>query len=144
MSQVEITFDVPASAAEVFTFVDDYRKVPTWMFALEQFEPVGEQDQGLGAVFDGNLKLGVPLKSRVQVTGWQQDHLIELTSIKGIKNAWHLTVEPTGDTSSRVTAVVTYELPGGPVGKGMEKVVKPLVEVCVEKSISALRRQLAR
>lgn len=142
MPIVETQSDIDAPLSTVFAYVDDYRTTHEWMFGLTQFEPVGAQDHGLGAVFDGNVKLGVNLKSRVQITGWEQDRLIELTSIKGIKNAWRLTFEALGDGRTRMDAHVTFELPGGPVGKAMGAAVKPLLGLAVQHTTDSLKRHL--
>src|SRR5262249_26331388 len=64
-----------------FAYVDDYRNVPGWMFGVTRFEPVGNQNQGLGATFDTTMQLGPKaLHSRVRITEWEQDRLIRLES----------------------------------------------------------------
>ena len=39
--------------------------------------------RGVGAQYDGVMKVGVPLKARIECTAWEQDPLLELTSVKG-------------------------------------------------------------
>ena len=47
------TTDCEAPLDVVFAYVADYRNVPDWLFGVQTFEPVGDIDHGLGAVFDG-------------------------------------------------------------------------------------------
>lgn len=144
MPVVQTTIEVQASVEDAFAYVDNYRTVPEWMFGLVQFEPVGARDHGLGAIFDGTMKVGVPLTSQVEVTAWEQDELIELSSIKGIRNAWQFTFHPVAADRCRVDVHVTYELPGGPIGKGMAAAVKPMVGVAVDRTTAAVRRHFER
>lgn len=139
MSVVETSFEINSPAATVFDYVADYRNTPSWMFGLIKFEPITELTRGLGAEFDGNLKVGVPLKSKLRTTAFEEGHRMVLSSFKGIKNEWDLRVTDLGGDRSRVDAVVTYELPGGPVGKAMSAAVKPAVSVVVNHTTNTLK-----
>src|SRR6266496_2368077 len=97
-----------------FAYIDDYRHATEWMFGLSHFEPVGEKDQGFGAVFDATFQVTpVKLHSTIEVTEWEQDKVIAFKSIKGFKNwsTWEFTA--TGPTSTKVAVKFSYELPGG-------------------------------
>jgi hypothetical protein len=62
--RVESTFQAPLEVA--FAYTADYRNVPDWLYGISKFEPVGENDYGLGAVFDGSMNLGATLNSRIE------------------------------------------------------------------------------
>jgi uncharacterized membrane protein len=124
-----------------FAYLDDYRTATDWMFGLAKFEPTGDQDQGLGAVFDGTFQVKpVKLSSTVKVTEWEQDKVIGFESIKGFKNwsTWRFTAA--GPSRTEIDVVFSYELPGGLAGRAMGKALEPIVAVSVRHSDAALRR----
>lgn len=126
-----------------FAYLDDYRTATEWMFGLTKFEPVGELDHGLGAVFDGTFAVKpVKLHSTIKVTAWEQDELIAFESIKGFRNRsqWRFIAESPERTSIRVT--FSYELPGGLAGRALGKALEPIVALSVRHSDEALRREI--
>ena len=129
---------VKASLAQTFAYVDDHRHVPEWMHGVEKFEAVGEKDHGLGAVFDVVMHVGVPIRTRIEVTGWEQDALLEFTSVKGFSTESRWTFRAVGDDETLVTSEITYHLPFGPAGRVMGKVMEPAVAKASERSSTAL------
>jgi uncharacterized membrane protein len=126
-----------------FAYLDDYRNTTEWMFGLSRFEPVGEQDHGLGAEFDGAFQVKpVKLHSTVKVTEWKQDEVIGMESIKGFHNwsTWRFRAE--GPTRTKIEVTFSYELPGGLAGKAMGRVLEPIVAMSVRHSDEALRREI--
>ena len=126
-----------------FDYVADYRNVPEWLFGVQTFEPVGDLDHGLGAVFDGAMHLGVTLKSRIEVNEWVDNRLIGFDSIKGFKNSSRWSFEP-WDGGTRITAEVSYSLPFGPAGKALGKVIEPFVKQAVAHSSTHLKEQVEK
>ena len=88
------------------------------------------------------MKLGVSLTSRIQCTGWEQDRLIEISSIKGIKNTQRWTFTDLGDGRTRVDAWISYTLPGGPAGRAMAAAVKPFIGIAIRHTSEALVRNV--
>jgi uncharacterized membrane protein len=126
-----------------FAYLDDYRHATTWMFGLHEFAPVGAQDQGLGAVFEGTFQVKpVKLRSTINVTRWEQNKLIAFESIKGFRNwsTWEFHADGPERTTIRVT--FSYELPGGLAGRALGKALEPIVAVSVRHSDEALRREI--
>jgi uncharacterized membrane protein len=126
-----------------FGYLDDYRNATTWMFGLHDFEPVGGQDQGLGAVFAGTFQVTpVKLRSTIKVTQWEQNKLIAFESIKGFRNwsVWEFHADAPDRTTIRVK--FSYELPGGLAGRAMGKALEPIVALSVRHSDEALRREI--
>ena len=123
-----------------FAYVDDYRNVSSWMFGISRFEPHGELEHGLGAVYDSTFQVPpVKLNSRVEITDWKQDELLELTSVKGFTNASVWRFEADGPERTRVSVVFSYQLPGGLAGKVMGKALEPIIAQSVRRSESNLR-----
>lgn len=141
-SIVEHSVEIAAPVSEVFAYVDDYSTTKDWMYGLRTMEPVTEHTSGVGATYDGVMKIGVALTSRIQCTGWEQDRLIEISSIRGIRNTQRWTFTDLGGDRTRVDAWISYSLPGGPAGKAMAAAVKPLIGVAVKHTSEALVRNV--
>jgi uncharacterized membrane protein len=129
---------VRASLAETFAYVDDHRNVPEWMAGVERFDPVDGRDHGLGALFDVVMHVGVPIRTRLEVTDWKQDALLEFRSVKGFRTESRWTFAALGEDETLVTSQITYHLPFGPAGKVMGKVMEPAVAKTSEKSSATL------
>lgn len=132
-----------APARLVFEYVDDYRTVPDWMFGISQFEPVGDQDRGVGAVFDGAIMLGpTTLRSTVKCIEWEQDTFVAVTSIRGFVNSSAWTFTPLGDDRTQLSVDFHYELPGGLAGKALGRVIEPFISIAIRHSETALRAKV--
>jgi uncharacterized membrane protein len=126
-----------------FAYLDDYRNATEWMFGLARFEPVGQQDQGLGAVFEGTFQVKpVKLHSTIKVTEWEQNKLIAFESIKGFRNWSTWEFIPDGAARTTIRVRFSYELPGGLAGRAMGKALEPIVAMSVRHSDEALRREI--
>ncbi len=126
-----------------FAYLDDYRNATDWMFGLARFEPTGEQDQGLGAQFDGTFQVKpVKLVSTIKVTEWEQDKVIAFESVKGFRNWSTWRFEPLGPEETKIDVTFSYEMPGGLAGKAMGRVLEPIVAMSVRHSDEALRREI--
>ena len=138
MSVVEHSVEIDAPITVVFAYVDDFTVTQDWMYGLHKMELVSEHSRGVGATYDGVMKLGVSLTSRIQCTGWEQDRLIELSSIKGIKNTQRWTFTELGEGRTRVDAWISYTLPGGPAGRAMAAAVKPFIGIAIRHTSETL------
>jgi uncharacterized membrane protein len=126
-----------------FGYLDDYRHAKDWMFGLAKFEPVGDKDHGLGAVFAGIFAVKpVKLSSTIKVTEWEQDSVIAFESIKGFRNwsTWRFIADGPERTTIKVT--FSYELPGGLAGRALGKALEPIIAITVRHSDEALRREI--
>lgn len=137
---VETEFAAPVAAA--FAYTADYRNVPEWLHGVQEFVPVGDQDYGLGAVFDGAMHVGMTLHSRIEVDEFAENELIAFDTVKGfqIRSRWQFSA--TGADTSRVRADVTYELPGGIAGRGVGKIIEPFVKSAIKHSSTALKHRI--
>jgi uncharacterized membrane protein len=131
-----------APLAQTFAYVDDHRHVPEWMFGVEQFDPVGDLEHGLGSVFDVVVHVGLPIRSRIETVAWEQDRLIEFASVKGFKTESVWTFEALDESTTLIVSEVTYHLPFGPAGRVMGKVMEPAVGKVVDRSSEALVRKV--
>ncbi len=141
-SIVEQTVEIAAPVAVVFAYVDDFSNTRDWMYGLHKIDPVGPQVRGVGAEYDGVMKLGVSLTSRILCTGWEQDRLIELTSVKGIRNTQRWSFAEIDGDRTRVDAWISYTLPGGPAGAAMAAAMKPFVSIAIRHTSESLVRNI--
>lgn len=137
---MEQSVEIAAPVEEVFAYVDDFSKTKDWMYGLHAIDPVGEQIHGVGAEYDGVMKLGVSLTSRIRCTGYEPDRLIELSSVKGIKNTQRWTFTALDGDRTRVDAWISYTLPGGPAGAAMGAAMKPFVGIAIKHTSEKLVR----
>lgn len=137
---IEETCEAPLDVA--FDYVADYRTIPEWMFGVRKFEPVGEKDYGLGSVFDVSLQLGVPINTRIETVEFEENRLIGMDSVKGFKARSRWYFEAVGDQHTKITAKVAYDLPFGPAGRGMGKVMGPFVKQAVSHISHHLKANL--
>lgn len=95
MVEIHTTGVIERSAADVFAYVADYRRMNEWVFGITSVRPVGDADYGPGAVFEGGVDLGPKtLSSTAEIQGWQQDHLIALRSLAGFDFTATLRLQP--------------------------------------------------
>lgn len=141
---VEESVEIAAPVGAVFAYVDDVSNTQDWMYGLHRIEPVGDQLRGVGAQYDGVMKLGVSLTSRIRCTAWEQDRLIEFTSVKGIRNTQSWTFRPLESGGTRVDVRISYTLPGGPAGAAMAAAMKPFVGVAIRHTSESLVRNVER
>ncbi len=139
---IDIVETVGAPLDVTFDYVADYRTIPEWMFGVRKFEPVTEKDYGCGSVFDVNLSLGVPIRTRIETVEFEENRLIGMDSVKGFKARSRWYFEGAGAESTKVTARVSYELPFGPAGRGMGKAMQPFVRQAVSHISHHLKANL--
>lgn len=139
---VETEFDVPAQVA--FDFLSDYTHTAEWLYGLTRLEPMTEQTSGLGAKFDGTLKLGASLSSQLEVVEFVDGRLFTLDSFKGIKNTSRWAVTPSGEDGCTLRATWEYDLGGGMAGKALGKVVEPVVKIAAKHSTESLKKAVER
>ena len=128
-----------------FSYVDDHRTVPEWMFGVSRFEPVGAQVNGLGAVFDAAMQIGPKsLDSRLEVVEWERDRVIVLSSISGFRTSSSWSFTDLGDGRSQLDVDFGYELPGGLAGRALGMLIEPVVGTAVRQTERDLRTRLGQ
>ncbi len=139
---VECSAVINAPVADVFAYVDDYRTTKDWMYGLTKIEPKTDQLRGVGATYDGTMKVGVTLHSTIRCTAWEENRLLELESITGIINTQRWSFSDLGAATTRVDAWISYTLPGGPVGATMARAIKPFVGIAIKSTSETLTRNV--
>lgn len=137
---IEQTIEIDAPVEKVFAYVEDFTRIGEWLYGLHEIKPVDGPLHGLGATYEGTVRLGVPLRSRVTCTDYELNRLVEITSVKGVKNTQRWTFTDLGQGRTKVDVWISYDLPGGPAGGAIERAVKPLVGIAVRHSSESLVR----
>jgi uncharacterized membrane protein len=134
--------DAPLGLA--FHYVADHRNVPAWMFGVEEFRVVGQQESGVGAEFEATIHLGARLHSRIRAVEWEPNRAIGMDSVTGIpvRSRWYFSAD--GPERTTVTARVSYDPPFGPAGRVMGKVMEPFVKRAVADSASRVVANVER
>ncbi len=112
---------LPRPPAEAFEFFGDARNLeaitPPWLgFRIVTPEPI---EMAAGTLLEYRLKLhGVPVGWRTRIEQWQPPLRFVDVQLSGPYRLWHHTheFEPEGE-GTRMTDVVRYALPLGPLGE---------------------------
>jgi uncharacterized membrane protein len=139
---VNIIETVHAPLERTFAYVADYRTIPDWMFGVKKFQPVTDNDYGCGSVFDVSLSLGVPINTRIETVEFEENKVIGMDSVKGFKARSRWYFEADGPDRTKVNAVVSYDLPFGPAGRAMGRVMTPFVKQAVTHISQHLKKNL--
>ncbi|MHA4848259.1 SRPBCC family protein [Rhodococcus sp. MSC1_016] len=143
MIEIHHTAVAQAPLAACFAYLDDYTHVPSWLFGITQFDPVGEPVRGLGAVYNAAMRVGPKtLGSVVEITAWEENALIQLDSIDGLTTHSQWRFEAVSEEATRLTVDFHYELPGGLAGKALARIVEPFVAQAIRHTDATLRRQV--
>ncbi|QIS17017.1 SRPBCC family protein [Nocardia terpenica] len=144
MTEVKIVAECAASAETAFAYVDDYRNLPKFITEVHEFTPCTDRTSGLGATFDGAIKLGpVPLHSRIEIVRWERDAAIGVKSIQGFEIESTFVFHAEGEHACVVDAIVDYRVPGGIAGKVLGKTIEPFVKIAVKHATHNLTTQIA-
>lgn len=144
MTEVKIVEDCVASAESAFAYVNDYRNLSRFLHGIQSFTPVGEQTEGVGATFDGHMKLGpASLKSRIRVIRWEENFAIGVESIKGFDVESTFLFHAKSDDLCTVDAIVDFRVPGGLAGRALGKTIEPFVKIAVQHTTHNLVTQIA-
>ncbi|KZF08841.1 MAG: SRPBCC family protein [Rhodococcus sp. (in: high G+C Gram-positive bacteria)] len=134
--------DVPRSRA--FAYVDDYRSVPNWMFGVRSFEPIGDIDHGLDALYAAEMQIGPKtLRSTLRVTEWIEGRSLTLSSVEGFSTVSTWSFADTPDGGTRLDVDFAYNFPGGLAGRALGALVEPVVGQAIRHTESTLRRELS-
>lgn len=144
LNRIVRTATCAAPQPVAFGYVADYRNIPTWMFGVERFEPVGPQDSGVGAVFEVTAHFGLRLHTRMRAVEWADQRLIAMESVSGFTVQTRFEFEPAGADRTMVTAEVDYALPGGVAGRAMGRLIEPFVRQAVDHAQHKLVSEVER
>ncbi|MEU7137868.1 SRPBCC family protein [Nocardia sp. NPDC046473] len=143
MITVHIDKECAAPVDHAFRYVADYRHTVRYLYGLSKFEPVTELDRGLGATFDGKLRLGpVAMSSRMKIVDWAEPAVLRWKSIRGVDTCFTFRFSALEQRRSRVELSIETNL-FGLAGSAMAKAIAPLVDSAAEQTGTKLAEQIA-
>ncbi|MFA4081375.1 SRPBCC family protein [Mycobacteroides salmoniphilum] len=139
MVEVRTTGVVERSAADVFAYAADYRRMTEWVFGITSVQPVGDSDYGPGAVFQGAVDLGPKtLSSTAKIVGWQQGRLIALDSLAGFDFTATLRLRPDGRDRTVLDFTLSYAHSGNIAARAFGKTIEPLLALAARMTTDRL------
>ncbi|GAA5093019.1 SRPBCC family protein [Nocardia iowensis] len=143
MGHVEHSATCKAPVDYAFTYVEDYRNVPEWMYGIRHFTPVGEQTSGVGSVFDTALHLGpTTLHLRTDTIEWMAGSRVTMRAIKGIEGTIRWDFASLGPETTKVTATADYRVPGGLAGRALDRVIQAFMGPAIRHTEKHLREKI--
>ncbi|WP_433712673.1 SRPBCC family protein [Nocardia sp. CA-084685] len=143
MGHIKYASDVGAPVEVAFTYTDNHLLVPDWMFAVAAFEPKGELDQGLGAVFTTRIRLGLWRPTvECEITEYRRNVVIGYTLRGRLSGTLTLRFDPLGYGRSVLTSEAEYAPPGGLFGRPCLRPVDFAVRSALRHTESQLRREI--
>ena len=86
MVDVSHSFDAEVPVGFAFDYVSDIHNLAEWMYGLQRIAVVGDIERGPGAIYEGTVKLGTTLHTRIEVTGWEPGSMLTTESQAGFGN----------------------------------------------------------
>jgi uncharacterized membrane protein len=140
MKQETATVVVERRPGDVFDWVADYRNVPRVLDGVQRWEPVGDQSEGIGAVFDVRIGvLAIGLGIRLQLTEWDRPRGIAFRSATAGITAdgrWRFRPHVRG---TEVSLTIAYRLPGGGLGDFVARRIEGLMRARVLKALDRMK-----
>ena len=139
-NEVTVDVEIDAPSSVVFDFVADYTTASSYMYGLEKLVALTDDTRGLGAKFEGTIKLGASLNSFLEVTEFEEGTKFTLASYKGIKNTSYWTISSISESKARAVLRWEYDLGGGIAGRALGKIVEPFVKIAAAHSSKELKK----
>lgn len=137
---IEVSSDVVIArpAADVFAFVADAENNPRWQQGMRSCRWTSEGPIGVGATYEQHASfLGRAMESTFEVAAFEPGRSITITTTAStFPITVTRTVEPLGDTTSRVRAEVRGD------ASGIFRLASPLMRWMVQRSVRADYRRL--
>ncbi|WP_040800115.1 SRPBCC family protein [Nocardia higoensis] len=144
MGHIKYASDVGAPVEVAFTYTDNHLFVPDWMFGVSAFEPIGDADQGIGAVFAATTRLILrPKRITCEITEHRRNAVLAYT-LRGrrLRGTLTLRFDPLGYGRSVLTSEARYDDPRGLMGRMSAGLVDAAVRRAVRRTEAQLRREI--
>ena len=133
MAEITKTIDINAPVEVVFEFVTNPHNTTSYSTQFRKFEPLGEQERGLGAQVEAaGCYMGVTIKTTLEVTEFIINKRFVSCSTKGVKSISTWEFEQNSPDVTTVKFTSEYSMPGKRLGWLLDKM---LIEKDVEKTL---------
>ncbi len=142
MAHIRREIEIRRPPEEVFAVLTDFDRLPDWATIVADTREVSERPLRIGCTFRQRLRvLGQELETSWRVTDLDAPRTVayEATGPAGSRMDMRQTVQPVPGGST-LTLEVDYDLPGGPIGEALDRlVVHSQNEGEAERSLEQLR-----
>lgn len=126
---------------EVYAFWRKLENLPLFMKHLETVEVIDEKRSLWKARIPGGFGT---IDWESEIVHDVQDERIGWQSLPGaeVKNAGNVHFKDVGNNTTELTAVISYDAPGGIIGEGVGKLLNPVFEKMVKSDIEGFKEYL--
>ena len=138
MITTEIDITIERQSDEVFALLSDFSRNPEWQNGMQSCEWTSEPPLRVGSTYDQRAGfLGKEILSSFQVVEYEEGRRVKATTVSGsFPITFTRWVEPTGDRSTRVRALIEGD------ASGFFRLMEPLMAPLVRRSIRRDYRRL--
>lgn len=141
--RVAVDTDIAAPRQVVWDYIVDPRRHLEFMDGMTQWQLEGAQRSRLGARIAMRMRIGsVELGGRIEIVEFDAPGDMAWTSVTGVEHRGRWRLRCGDDGRTRVELRVTYHAPGGIMGYLADLVAAPIVKGHLQRSLTALKRQL--
>lgn len=145
MAESRFVVECDAPIEVVFDYLGDHRNAVEYLYGLVDYVPTGEHQYGVGAEFEGTLRLGpMTMKARMRNSEWREPDLLETKAIDGVRSTFRWQLVPLGPDRTRVDALIAFDLPGGAAGRMVEKGLRPFMAAAADHTTTKMAEGAAR
>lgn len=134
------TISVPTTFA--FDYVTDFSLMPEWLYGIQEIRCVNNVPSGVGARYEGSIKVGATLRSSIEVTAQEPNRLLATESRAGITNQTSWLFRELAEELTEIHMTIDYELPGGIAGRVLAKAIEPFISTSVTSTERNLKSNL--
>ena len=142
MPSVTAHATVAAPPEAVFAYAADPANPPRYVEGLTTWQHAGGPERGLGSQFRAGLQVGPKeLETTVEITSYEEGRALGWDPVKGFGQSGRWTMTPDGD-GTVIDFTVTYEMPGGILGRLIGGMLGGVVQHSVDASVRNLKAQV--
>lgn len=135
---------LPASRATVWAVVSDLAAAPQWLEGLARWEHAGGPTGGFGSRWTMRMRIGsADIGGLIEVVEWDEGLDIAWTSVLGIDQRVRIRLRD-DIAGTRAVLRLTFQAPGGLLGRVAELVAGPMVTARLTRSLVALGLEAQR
>lgn len=142
MVQIQSSSTISVPTAFAFDYVTDFTLMPEWLYGIQEIRCLNDVPFGVGAQYEGAIKLGATLRSAIEITAHEPNRLLATESRSGFVNQSSWRFRELGDELTEIHTTVDYELPGGLAGRLLAKAIEPFISIGVTSTERNLRSNL--
>ncbi|HZT66462.1 MAG TPA: AMP-binding protein [Acidimicrobiales bacterium] len=138
--RVEREIVINAPRRDVWEWVADPSRYPTFMAGVSRWEQRSEQAAGVGARYLARFGVGsAPVGALIELVECDEPCDLAWTSVTGVEHRGRWRLRDAGPGQTRVRLRVAYQAPGGLLGVIADRVAAPMVARVIGQTLAELR-----